>query len=140
MASFDINDRTTWNWVNDGAVTCTPDDAEYQLNPYERASFYQCSGGVAYRHACPDGMVFNPMLGTCDYQTTEQEVYNWAIENGVVAPDQRSVPSDYVAPEPDFSAGTSPSSGTGQDTPKNSYGDPIGTKYSRNAAGGYDKI
>ncbi|MFG1795758.1 chitin binding peritrophin-A domain-containing protein [Nocardia sp. NPDC049149] len=93
MAGFNIDDRTTWNWVNGGQVTCVRpwDEDEYHLNWQDKGSFYRCSEGVPYLQPCPPGMNFNPAIGTCDFpaSSTEATIYDWAVKNGVVSPDQR---------------------------------------------------
>ena len=99
MATFDVNDRKTWNWVDGGTVTCTGpwDVEEYGLSPVDKGSFYQCSNGEPYFQLCPPNMVYSPVLGVPDFADimTEQMIYDWAIQNGIVSPDQRSQPSDY---------------------------------------------
>ncbi|MFI6998360.1 carbohydrate-binding module family 14 protein [Nocardia sp. NPDC050175] len=93
MAVFDVNNRSTWNWVNGGQVTCVLpwDQDEYHLDPADRASFYECSNGVAHRTPCAPGTVFNPEIGVCvlPKDISEAQIYNWAVTNGRVAPDQR---------------------------------------------------
>ncbi|MFG1798271.1 carbohydrate-binding module family 14 protein [Nocardia sp. NPDC049149] len=93
MAGFDINDRSSWNWVNGGEVTCelSWDQDEYHLDPESAVHFYQCSNGVPHRQPCGPGMVFNPRLMVCDHPqgNSEAEIYDWAVKIGQVAPDQR---------------------------------------------------
>lgn len=93
MAGFNINDRSTWNWVNGGEVTCVLpwDQDEYHPNPADKASFYQCSNGVPVLQPCAPGTVFNPKINVCDFpqNISEAEIYSWAVENGRVSPDQR---------------------------------------------------
>lgn len=94
MAGFDINERSTWAWVNGGQVTCS-EHGEYLLNPQDPHSFYQCSQGVPYLHQCAQEsdsskMVFDPRVNVCvfDDGTLEPQIYDWAVKNGLVT-DQR---------------------------------------------------
>jgi hypothetical protein len=42
MVAFDINDRTTWAWIDGGNVTKSwADDGGYAINPNGKTSFYQ---------------------------------------------------------------------------------------------------
>lgn len=94
--AFDINDRSTWAWIDQGTVTESwADDAGYAINPKDRHSFYHFVDGVANLHRCAwettkDRQVFNPMRRFCDpaRNVSEAEIYNWAIRRGLVK-DQR---------------------------------------------------
>jgi hypothetical protein len=42
VVAFNINDRSTWDWIDDGAVTESwADDNGCAINPTDRNSFYQ---------------------------------------------------------------------------------------------------
>lgn len=94
MAGFDINDRSTWAWANDGALSGGPGD--YALNPQDKYSFYQFDdSGNASLHQCPmetatDRLLYDPSLNVCitSQDITETQVYDYAVKNGLVA-DQR---------------------------------------------------
>jgi hypothetical protein len=90
--AFDINDRSTWAWIDEGSVSESwADDAGYTVHPHDRHSFYQFSHGVAYRHQCPmedseTRLVFNPKVNVCVWprDITEAEIYEWAVGRGPV--------------------------------------------------------
>ena len=90
--TFDINDRSTWAWIDDGEVSASwADDEGYTVDPNDPESFYQISNGVPYKHSCPTGQVFNPIVGAvCDYPQNcpEADIYDWAVSKGLVN-DQR---------------------------------------------------
>lgn len=91
IVAFDINDRTTWAWANNGRVASDwADENGLALNPEDKNSFYQLSNGVPYRHSCPEGQVFDPRISVCSYpgEVTEAEIYAWAVDRGLVE-DQR---------------------------------------------------
>jgi chitin binding peritrophin-A-like protein with CBM14 domain len=91
--AFDVNDRSTWNWVDGGTVECKqpPGSIEYLIDPTSGVHFYSCSHGVPIRMDCAPGTVYSPWLKVCDdpANVTEADVYQWCVENGMVAPDQR---------------------------------------------------
>lgn len=92
--TFDINDRSTWAWIDDGEVSASwADDAGYTVNPDDPSSFYQISNGKPYKHPCPEGLVFNPRANpgpVCDWppNCSEADIYDWAVSKGLVN-DQR---------------------------------------------------
>ncbi len=89
--AFDINDRTTWAWIDDGNVSESWGRGEgYAINPSDRGSFYQIANGEPVLHQCPAGQIYNPTLSVCDYPSsiTEAAVYDWAVANRLVD-DQR---------------------------------------------------
>jgi hypothetical protein len=97
VVAFNINDRSTWDWIDDGAVTESwADDNGCAINPTDRNSFYQFKDGVPYLHQCPmesntGRLVFNPKAGVCDWPadySDGEEIYEWAVGRGLVN-DQR---------------------------------------------------
>ena len=92
--AFDINDRGTWDWVNGLTVSAdTLPEGDYKVDPTSRYHFYQISNGVPVRHACPEGLVWNPTVEpgpVCDwpYNFSEADLYDWAVSVGLVN-DQR---------------------------------------------------
>jgi hypothetical protein len=96
VVAFNINDRSTWDWIDDGAVTESWADDGYAVNPEDKHSFYQFKDGVPYLHQCPmeDAtykQVFNPELGVCVWSSdnpTDADIYEWAVGRGLVK-DQR---------------------------------------------------
>lgn len=94
--AFDINDRSTWAWIDD-AMGKPGADGELRIHKENPERFYQFSHGVAYVHDCPirDGvtgarLVWNPRINTCDWpeNVPEADVYEWAVDQGLVK-DQR---------------------------------------------------
>jgi hypothetical protein len=90
--TFDINDRSTWAWMNGFEVRCQPGDG-YLIDPLSPKHFYQCSDGVALRMPCPPDHVFNPRVTpgpVCDHPSnvSEADIYDWAVSTGLVD-DQR---------------------------------------------------
>jgi hypothetical protein len=91
IVAFDINDRSTWDWVNGGDGVCTSED-EILINPEDRHSFYQCSNGVPYLQQCPrmnnmaETGVFDPRVGACENPAncSEADIYDWAVAQGLV--------------------------------------------------------
>lgn len=45
----------------------SPPDHTFVGNPADGHSFYQFRAGHAYKHTCPDGLIFNAELSVCDY-------------------------------------------------------------------------
>ncbi|MFD3749029.1 hypothetical protein ACFWVT_01975 [Streptomyces cyaneofuscatus] len=91
--SFDINDRTTWTWINQDDLEFAgfPQGAEFTIHPQHRNRFYQRGkDGAPYQQRCPDGLIYNPMKNVADHpeECTEDQVYAWAVSNGLVT-DQR---------------------------------------------------
>jgi len=89
--AFDINDRSTWAWIHNGAVTESWAIDGYAINPRDRHSFYQFVNGRPILHQCPmetktQKQVFNPMLNACVWSSnvTEADIYQWAVEQGLV--------------------------------------------------------
>ncbi len=89
---FDINDRSTWDWVGGVVTNDLPGvENDYYLNPADKGSFYQrAPDGAPIFMPCPTGMIFNPWDRVCDHpsQITEAKIYDWAVSKGVVN-DQR---------------------------------------------------
>lgn len=95
--AFDINDRTTWAWIDGGNVTKSwADDGGYAINPNGKTSFYQFTGDVPVQHNCALGtggteqLVFDPRADACVFpqDITEAEIHDWAVGRGLVQ-DQR---------------------------------------------------
>lgn len=85
--SFDINDRLTWDWVDNQMA---PGVGDYRLDPMSPNCFYQMSNGTPYRQACPSDQVFDPRINACNWpqDCSEADVYDWAVSEGLVN-DQR---------------------------------------------------
>lgn len=91
--TFDINDRSTWDWVYSGPAEFPAEIGDYRLDPTSPHHFYQMSKGVATRMPCGAETVFNPTANpgpVCDNQSnvSEEDIYNWAVSKGLVN-DQR---------------------------------------------------
>ncbi len=92
--AFDINDRTTWDWVDGEAVSGrdVPGlESKFRLNPADPGSFYEVGpDGTPFLQPCPAGLVFNPVDNVCDWprDVTEAKIYGWAVSKGLVN-DQR---------------------------------------------------
>lgn len=90
--AFDIEDRTTWAWNNDGSElpleSWAGDNAT--LDPVDPANYYRFQGGQPYVEACPPGLRYNPVIGACDYPPNcdEAYIYDWCVKQGMVT-DQR---------------------------------------------------
>jgi hypothetical protein len=88
---FDINDRNTWAWTNVGEFAGVPEGGMYGIDTEQRHRFYRRGDdGIPYRHDCPAGQDFNPILRACDLpeKCPEDQVYDWAVSKGLVT-DQR---------------------------------------------------
>jgi hypothetical protein len=99
IADFDIKDRHTWAWIDDGRVSASwvRDGSTFVLNPVDRHSYYQqTSEGYMVLHYCSmenadTRQVFNPLICACDWSqnVTEEQIYDWAVSKGLVV-DQRT--------------------------------------------------
>jgi hypothetical protein len=47
--AFNINDRTTWAWIDDAVAESRANNG-YLLKPQDKTSSYQLSNGVPYKH------------------------------------------------------------------------------------------
>jgi len=65
-----LNDKTTTSWIptRRGCTgqSCLPEDQLLSQEPCS-AKFCQCSWGVPLSKNCPQGLVFNPSVGVCDW-------------------------------------------------------------------------
>ena len=65
-----LNDETTTSWIptRHGCTgkSCPPEDQLLSQEPCS-AKFCQCSWGVPHPKLCPQGLVFNPSAGVCDW-------------------------------------------------------------------------
>lgn len=92
---FDINDRTTWDWIN--GVQVTPDWARDPakrcvIDPTTMSQFYVVGDdGRLYRQICGDESKFDPEQNACvrvGVAMSEADIYQWAVSQGLVT-DQR---------------------------------------------------
>jgi hypothetical protein len=97
---FDINDRSTWDWRDNGVVntawfvgglTVTPD-------PANSANFYQLVSDRPVRQVGPEGTTFGydaaSRLLICEHSAMDtgqftEDTYQWCLDNGLVVEDQR---------------------------------------------------
>ena len=65
-----LNDETTTSWTHTrhgcNDKSCLPEDQLLSQEPCS-AKFCQCSWGVPHPKLCPQGLVFNPSAGVCDW-------------------------------------------------------------------------
>lgn len=90
--AFDIEDRTTWAWNNNGSkfpLEAWAGDST-TLDPLNPANFYRFYGGQPYVESCPPGMHYHPEIAACDFPPNceEASIYDWCVKQGMVT-DQR---------------------------------------------------
>ncbi|MCZ4103391.1 MULTISPECIES: hypothetical protein [Streptomyces] len=89
---FDINDRSTWDWVNGRDVSFVGfTGGDCLLNPVDAGSFFQRGeNDIAVFQSCQGGAVFHAKVGGVGAGLPGFEVdnYDWAVSNGLVN-DQR---------------------------------------------------
>jgi hypothetical protein len=100
LVSFDINDRSTWDWRDGGVVNTTwfVDGLTVTPDPANSANFYQLLGGRPFRQIGPVATIFgyDTVSGqlinhpsVMDPEQFNQDTYQWCLDNGLVVEDQR---------------------------------------------------
>jgi|GEM_PF-3890643 len=87
--TFDVNDRTTWDWRYEHPAEFPDEVGDYRLDMQSAGHFIQMQNGVAHRMPCPLGLIFNPTASPgpiCDWPSnmTEEAIYDWAVSRGLV--------------------------------------------------------
>lgn len=94
VLAFDINDRSTWAWREDEAISFIDGCA---VDPTSEYHFYQTTATGPVRFECPPGCMYNPSATPgpiCEpsgmrEQQINQDVYQWCLDHGIVTEDQR---------------------------------------------------
>lgn len=56
-------------FLSSSIIVCPPEGTEVTVypDPEDCASYYECDNGILIHSTCPEGLVFNPVYETCDW-------------------------------------------------------------------------
>jgi hypothetical protein len=98
--SFDVNDRSTWDWRDNGVVNTAwfVDGLNFTPDPANPTDFYQLIDGRSVRQnggagstfgydTASGGLISRPSV--MDPAQFNQDTYQWCLDKGIVVEDQR---------------------------------------------------